>query len=180
MEQEFELKLTLKIREAEPDDAQCLHDYCFSTLPRKEVEAELAADIKKMGKGEIHRLVAVAGDYPIGNIRLEFTKYGDPELAQVEELAVAPPFRGLDVADKLMECISNIAREKGVKTLQVQLQRSESRVVNYYKEQGFSEPPYVTLHKQLEEVEAEETEEIEENNEAEQEGEQQLLVGDEQ
>ena len=62
MEQEFELKLTLKIREAEPDDAQWLHDYCFSTLPAKEVEEELSSDIKKMGKGEIHRLVAVAGD----------------------------------------------------------------------------------------------------------------------
>ena len=111
---------------------------------------------------------------------MEFNKYGDPELAQIEELAVAPPFRGLDVADKLMECISNVAREKGVKNLQVQPQRSESRVVNYYKEQGFTEPPYVTLHKKLEEAEVEETEEIEEENESKQEGEQQLLVGDEQ
>ncbi|HIE26755.1 TPA: GNAT family N-acetyltransferase [Candidatus Poribacteria bacterium] len=180
MEQEFELKLTLKIREAKPDDAQWLHDYCFSTLPRKEVEEELSSDIEKMGKGEVHRLVAVAGDYTIGNIRLEFNKYGDPELAQIEELAVAPPFRGLDVADKLMECISDVAREKGVKTLQVQPQRSESRVVNYYKKQGFTEPPYVTLYKQLEEAGVEETEEIEEESASKQEGEQQLLVGDEQ
>ncbi|MFQ6039904.1 MAG: GNAT family N-acetyltransferase [Candidatus Poribacteria bacterium] len=179
MEQEFELKLTLKIREAEPNDAQWLHDYCFSTLPEKEVEEELLSDIEKMGKGEVHRLVAVAGDYTIGNIRLEFNKYGDPELAQIEELAVAPPFRGLDVADKLMECISDVAREKGVKTIQVQPQRSESRVVNYYKKQGFTEPPYVTLYKQLEEVEVEETEEIKEGSASKQEGEQQLLVGDE-
>ena len=180
MEQEFELKATLKVREAEPDDAQWLHYYCFSTLPEKEVEEELSSDIEKMGKGEIHRLVAIAGGYPIGNIRLEFNKYGDPELAQVEELAVAPPFRGLDVANKLMECISDLAREKGVKTLQVQPQRSESRVVSYYKDQGFTEPLYVTLHKQLEEEEVEEVEEIEEAKEPKQEGEQQLLVGDEQ
>lgn len=179
MEQEFELKATLKVREAEPDDAKWLHYYCFSTLPEKEVEEELSSDIEKMGKGEVHRLVAVAGDYTIGNIRLEFNKYGDPELAQIEELAVAPPFRGLDVADKLMECISNVAREKGVKNLQVQPQRSESRVVNYYKKQGFTEPPYVTLYKQLEETEVEEMEEIEEESASKQEGEQQLLVGDE-
>jgi predicted N-acetyltransferase YhbS len=128
-------------------------------------------------------LVAVAGGYPIGNIRLEFNKYGDPELAQLEELAVAPPFRGLHVADRLTECISNVAREKGVKILQVQPQRSESRVVNYYQGQDFTEPPYITLQKQLEETEfeeeVEEVEDIEEAEEPKQEGEQQLLVGDE-
>ncbi|MBC8232952.1 GNAT family N-acetyltransferase [bacterium] len=184
MEQEFELKLTLKVREAKPDDAQYLYKYCFSTIPEKEVEAELLSDIEKMGKGEIHRLVAIANDHPIGNIRLEFNKYGDPEIAQMEELAVAPPFRRVsDVADRLIECISNVAKEKGVKILQVQPQRSESRVVNYYQGQGFTEPPYVTLQKQLEEAETEdeveEPEEIEEVEEPKQEGEQQLLVGDE-
>jgi N-acetylglutamate synthase-like GNAT family acetyltransferase len=183
MEQEFELKATLKVREAEPDDAQWLHYYCFPTIPEKEIEEELSSDIEKMAKGELHRLVAVAGGYPIGNICLEFSKYGDPELAQIEELAVAPPFRGLDVADRLMECISNVAREKGVKIIQVQPQRAESKVVNYYKEQGFAEPPYVILQKHLEEIETseEEAEEIEEEvgEESKQEGEQQLLVGDE-
>ena len=148
------------------------------------MEAELLSDIEKMGKGEIHRLVAIANDHPIGNIRLEFNKYGDPEIAQMEELAVAPPFRRVsDVADRLIECISNVAKEKGVKILQVQPQRSESRVVNYYQGQGFTEPPYVTLQKQLEEAEVEEeveeAEEIEEVEEPKQEGEQQLLVGDE-
>lgn len=182
MEQEFELKLTLKVREAKPDDAQFLYKYCFSTIPEKEVEEELLSDIEKMGKGEIHRLVAVANDHPVGNIRLEFNKYGDPELAQLEELAVAPPFRrGTDVADRLIECVSKVAKEKGVKTIQVQPQRSESRVVNYYKGQGFTELPYVTLQKRLEDEEVEEVEEIEEKEgkkETKQEGEQQLLVGD--
>ncbi|MBM3234921.1 GNAT family N-acetyltransferase [Candidatus Poribacteria bacterium] len=177
MEQEFELKLTLKVREANPDDAQFLYKYCFSTIPEKEVEEELLSDIEKMGKGEIYRLVAVANDHPVGNIRLEFNKYGDPELAQLEELAVAPPFRrGTDVADRLIECVSKVAREKGVKTIQVQPQRSESRVVSYYKGQGFTEPPYVTLQKRLEEEE--DAEEIEGKKETKQEGEQQLLVGD--
>jgi N-acetylglutamate synthase-like GNAT family acetyltransferase len=184
MEQEFELKAILKVREAKSDDAQWLHYYCFSTIPEREVEEELRSDIEKMDKGEVHRLVAVAGGYPIGNIRLEFNKYGDPELAQLEELAVAPPFRGLDVANRLMECISNVAREKGVKILQVQPQRSETRVVSYYQGQGFTEPPYITLQKQLEEAEVEEeveeAEDIEETEEPKQEGEQQLLVGDEQ
>jgi N-acetylglutamate synthase-like GNAT family acetyltransferase len=179
MEQEFELKLTLKVREAKPDDAQFLYKYCFSTIPEKEVEEELLSDIEKMGKGEIYRLVAVANDHPVGNIRLAFNKYGDPELAQLEELAVAPPFRrGTDVADRLIECVSKVAKEKGVKTIQVQPQRSESRVVNYYKGQGFIEPPYVTLQKRLEDEEVEEVEEIEEKKETKQEGEQQLLVGD--
>jgi N-acetylglutamate synthase-like GNAT family acetyltransferase len=179
MEQEFELKATLKVREVEPDDAKWLQYYCFSTIPEQEVEEELSSDIEKMEKGEIHRLVAIAGGYAIGNIRLEFNKYEDPELAQIEELAVAPPFRGLDVADKLMECISNVAKEKGVKILQVQPQRSESRVVNYYKGQGFTEPPYVTLQKRLENEDIDEVEENEEAKEPKQEGEQQLLVGDE-
>jgi len=181
MEQEFELKLTLKVREAKPDDAPFLYKYCFSTIPEKEVEEELLSDIEKMGKGEIHRLVAVANDHPVGNIRLEFNKYGDPELAQLEELAVAPPFRrGTDVADRLIECVSKVAKEKGVKTIQVQPQRSESRIVNYYKGQGFTEPPYVTLQKRLEDEEVEDVKEKEEKKETKQEGEQQqLLVGDE-
>lgn len=186
MEQEFVVEATLKIREVKVDDATSLHHYCFSHLPEKEVQEELASDVEKMGKGEIHRLVAVAsGEHPIGNIKLELNKYGEPELAQIEDLAVHGPFRGLGVADRLIECITQVAQEKGVNTLQVQVPRSETRVIETYKEKfKFAEPLYVTLQKTVgeeeEETEAEEeeAEEVEEEEETSEEGTQQELLTD--
>ena len=83
----------------------------------------------------------------------------------------------------MIQCITEVAQEKGVKTIQVQVPRSEERVIEVYQEQfNFAEPPYVTLQKTVgEEDEAEEEapeEEEKEEEETSKEGEQQELLTD--
>ena len=178
MDEEIKVETVLKVRDVEAGDAEALGTYCFPTLPEDQVKAELDSDLEKMKSGEVHRLVVDASGYAVGNIKLEFNKYGDPELAQIEDLAVSPPFRQFGVAAQLVASISTVAQDKGVKTIQVEADRSNTRVIESYQEWGFDERPIVTLQKQLvieeeeaESAEAEEPEETaakeEENTEAE-------------
>ncbi len=168
MDQEIKVEAVLKVRDAEAKDAEALGTYCFSTLPEEQVKAELDFDLEKMKSGEVHRLVVEASGYAIGNIRLEFNKYGAPELAQIEDLAVSPPFRRFRVAAQLVESISKVAKDKGAKTVQIEVERDNTRVIESYQEWGFAERPVVALQKQLvTEEEEEESAVVEEEQTAE-------------
>ena len=166
MDEEIKVETVLKVRDAEAKDAEALGTYCFSTLPEEQVKAELDSDLEKMKKGEVYRLVVDASGYAIGSIKLEFNKYGDPELAQIEDLAVAPPFRQFGVASQLVESISNVAKDKGVKTIQVEADRDNARVIESYQEWGFDERPVVTLQRQLAAEEEEEESAVAEEEQA--------------
>jgi len=165
MDEEIKVETVLKVRDVEAGDAESLGTYCFPTLPEEQVKAELNSDLEKMKNGEVHRLVVDASGYAVGNIKLEFNKYGDPELAQIEDLAVSPPFRQFGVASQLVASISNVAKDKGAKTIQVEADRNNTRVIESYQEWGFAERPVVTLQKQL--VTEEEEEEVAEEEPAE-------------
>ena len=89
---------------------------------------------------------------------------GDPEVAQVGDLAVSGPFRQLRVADYLIEAAQVAASENGAKTLEIELPSSETNVIQRYKDWGFVEKPLVILQKMLdaEQVEEEVEEVVEE------------------
>ena len=149
MEQEFEIKAILRIRRPTMEDAPALHTYCFSSLKPGDVEEKLRSDLEDMESGKVIRLVADAGGYAIGNIKLTLDEE-NPSVGQVSDIAVAGPFKGINVADKLMQVLSDVAKSKGVKTLEVQVHRSETRVIEAFKRWGFSEREIITLEKHLE------------------------------
>ena len=152
--QDFDLAGALKVRPAEENDATHLHTFCFPEKTKTQVTQELQADLES--DGQIHRLVAESSGYPIGQITVS-KNAGDPEVAQVGDLAVSGPFRQLGVADYLIAAAAAAAAENGAKTLEIELPSSEANVIQRYKDWGFVEKPLVVLQKALD---AEEQEEV--------------------
>ena len=72
---------------------------------------------------------------------------GDPEVAQVGNLAVSGPFRQLGVADYLMAAAEAAAAENGAKILEIELAATETNVIQRYRDWGFVEKPLVILQK---------------------------------
>ena len=157
--QDFGLTGALKVRPAEENDATHLHTFCFPEKTKTEVTQELQADLES--DGQTHRLVAESSGYPIGQITVS-KDAGDPEVAQVGNLAVSGPFRQLGVADHLIRAAEATAAENGAKTLEIELAASETNVIERYKHWGFVEKPLVILQKALDAEESEEVEAVEE------------------
>ena len=157
--QDFGLTGALKVRPAEENDATHLHTFCFPEKTKTEVTQELQADLES--DGQTHRLVAESSGYPIGQITVS-KDAGDPEVAQVGNLAVSGPFRQLGVADHLIRAAEATAAENGAKTLEIELSASETNVIDRYKDWGFVEKPLVILQKALDAEEPEEVEAVEE------------------
>lgn len=151
--QAFDLAGALKVRPAEESDAAHLHTFCFPDKTETQVTQELQADLES--DGQTTRLVAESSGYPIGQITVSKNS-GDPEVAQVGNLAVSGPFRQLGVADNLIEAAEAAAAENGAKTLEIELPSSETNVIQRYKDWGFVEKPLVILQKMLEAEEVEE------------------------
>ena len=156
--QDFDLAGALKVRPAEENDATHLHTFCFPEKTKTEVTQELQADLES--EGQTHRLVAESSGYPIGQITVS-KDAGDPEVAQVGNLAVSGPFRQLGVADHLIRAAEATAAENGAKTLEIELAASETNVIERYKHWGFVEKPLVILQKALDAEESEEVEAVE-------------------
>ena len=177
--QDFNLIGAITVRPAEEGDATYLHIYCFPERTSEQVTEELKTDLE--ADSGIHRLVADASGYPIGQITLKQNAI-NPEIAQVGNLAVAGPFRQLKVADHLMDAAAATATANGVKTLEIELAPLETSVIQRYKDWGFSEKPVVVLQKMLdaapEEEVAEEVDDTAESTkvEASGSGEQQNLL----
>lgn len=173
--QEFELKTKLKIREAKADDAEDLHLYCFPNEEFEDIKDELSSDLERMADEQVYRLVVDASGHAVANIRMERSPF-DSEVGKISRLAVAMPFRGFNIADRLVEGINELAAENEINTIQVDIPKSEEKIIEAYKRWGFSESPFVTLQK---EIEAEENEQSEEESvdESEEKEEEQLDLG---
>lgn len=148
MEQVFDITTGLKIRKAEPEDAVPLHTYCFASETLEDVEKKLKRDIERTERGEAFRFVAEMNGYAVGNILLEFDKK-NKKIAQVSQIAVAPPWRGTITADKLVDVASDVAKENNIETLQIEANRSDGKLIEKYKNWGFVEKEIIILEKKL-------------------------------
>lgn len=148
MEQAFDITAGLRIRKVSVDDATALRTYCFPSDTLEEVEKQLKQDIERMERGEMYRLVAEVNGYAIGNIQLEFDRR-NRKVAQIHKLVVTGPFRGSAIADKLVDAISEMAKQNGVETLQIEAHRSDGKIIEKYKSWGFAEKETTILEKKL-------------------------------
>jgi len=148
VEQGFDITAGLRIRKANMDDATALRAYCFPSDTLEEVEKQLKRDIERMERGEMYRLVAEVNGYAIGNIQLEFNRR-NRKVAQIHKLIVTGPFRGSAVADKLVDSVSEMAKQSGVETLQIEANRSDGKIIEKYKSWGFAEKESIILEKNL-------------------------------
>ena len=148
MEQAFDIAAGSKIRKVSMDDATALRTYCFPSDTLEEVEKQLKRDIERMERGEMYRLVAEVNGYAIGNIQLEFDRR-NRKVAQIHRLIVTGPCRGSAVADKLVDAISEMAKQSGVEVLQIEAHRSDGKIIEKYRSWGFAEKEAIILEKNL-------------------------------
>ena len=148
MEQAFDVSAGLKIRKASVDDATALSTYCFPSDTLEQVEKQLKRDIEKMERGEMYRLVAEINGYAIGNIQLEFDRK-NRKVAQIHKLIVTGPFRGSAVADRLVDAVSEMAKQSGVEIVQIEAHRSDGKIIEKYKSWGFEEKDTIILERNI-------------------------------
>ena len=148
MEQAFEIAAGLRVRKVNLDDATALSTYCFPSDTLEEVEKQLKKDMERMERGEMYRLVAEVNGYAVGNIQLEFDRK-NRKVAYIHKLIVTGPFRGTAVADKLVDAISDLAKQSGVKMLHIEAQRSDGKIIEKYRSWGFAEKDTVILERKL-------------------------------
>jgi N-acetylglutamate synthase-like GNAT family acetyltransferase len=148
VEQAFDIAAGLRIRKASIDDATALRTYCFPSDTLEQVEKQLKRDIERIERGEMYRLVAEVNGYAVGNIQLEFERR-NRKVAQIHRLIVTGPFRGSAVADRLVDAISEVAKQSGVEVLQIEAQRSDGKIIEKYKSWGFAEKETIILEKEL-------------------------------
>ena len=149
MEQGFDITAGLKIRKVTMDDATALSSYCFPSDTLEETEKQLEQDMERMERGDLFRLVAEVNGYAIGNIQLEFNKGKHKKVAQIHKLIVTGPFRGSTVADRLVEAISEMAKQSGVNTIQLEANRADGKIIEKYKSWGFEEKETIILERKL-------------------------------
>ena len=157
---DFDLRGTLNVRSANEDDANHLQTYCFPEKTKEQVADELKTDLA--ADSQTSRLVADASGYAVGHITVKQHPLND-EVGQISDLAVSGPFRLLGVADHLIEAAEAAAAENGLKILEIELAPADTPVIQRYKDWGFSEKPIVTLQKNLNAEEDDDT--AEEENE---------------
>jgi len=148
VEQAFDITAGMRIRKVTIDDATALRTYCFPSNTLEEAEKKLKQDIERMERGEMYRLVAEVNGYAVGNIQLDFDRK-DRKVAQIHKLIVTGPFRGSAVADRLVDAISEIAKQSGVKEIQIEASRSDGKIIEKYKSWGFEEKETIILEKKL-------------------------------
>jgi len=148
VEQAFEITAGLRIRKVSLDDATALSTYCFPSDTLEQVEKQLKKDIEQMERGEMYRLVAEVNGYAVGNIQLEFDKK-NRKVAYIHKLIVTGPFRGTAVADKLVDAISDLAKQSSVKMLHIEAQRSDGKIIEKYKSWGFAQKDTIILERKL-------------------------------
>lgn len=149
MEQGFDITAGLKIRKVTMDDATALSSYCFPSDTLEETEKQLEKDMERMERGDLFRLVAEVNGYAIGNIQLEFNKGKRKKVAQIHKLIVTGPFRGSTVADRLVEAISEMAKQSGVEMIQLEANRADGKIIEKYKSWGFEEKETIILERKL-------------------------------
>ena len=147
-DQAFEFSEKLEFRPMKDDDVQDLQTYCFSNKTIDEIKEEINQDLDRIEKGEVFRIIADAGGHAIGQVRIERAT-AQSTVANVGDLYVSGPFRAFGVSAKLIESAVEMANENGIETLEIEVMKSDTAIIEAYRNWGFEERPTITLQKTI-------------------------------
>ncbi|MBB14316.1 hypothetical protein CMK22_03540 [Candidatus Poribacteria bacterium] len=147
-DQAFEFSAKLEFRPMKDDDVQDLQTYCFSNKTIDEIKEEINQDLDRIEKGEVFRIIADAGGHAIGQVRIERATV-QSTVANVGDLYVSGPFRAFGVSAKLIESAVEMANENGIETLEIEVMKSDTAIIEAYRNWGFEERPTITLQKKI-------------------------------
>ena len=129
-----------KIRHAELDDAPSLQRNCLSANTIDEVRRFLEKDVEEMKRGNKARLVADVEGEAIGNLEIFFSRHSlSYHTAGVSTVVVNPRYRRRGIAMKLVESALNVAKEKNIEIVKIDVEAKNTPAVKLYTKAGFKQ-----------------------------------------
>ncbi|MFQ6015223.1 MAG: GNAT family N-acetyltransferase [Anaerolineae bacterium] len=123
----------IEIRPVTLDDLPALQANCFLQSTLAEVENYLLWCLQQIKKGRMVRLVATVNGEAVANAQL----FISGRKAEIGSLVVNERFRKRGIARQLIETLTEIARQCGVRTLEIGARKSDQAVSAFYQRMGF-------------------------------------------
>lgn len=125
----------LSFRTARPEDLSALYHTCYSHYALPYFDAGFQRILREQTDGRTIQLVAeAAGQGTIGSGQL--VRYTDAR-AEIADLAVAPTWRGQGVGTALIQVLTRIAWEVGIRRLEIGATEDNCRALALYERLGF-------------------------------------------
>ena len=127
------------------DDVTYIYDF-LCDLEEQSLDTELFKTIfrKNLQNPDCHHLVAFQGQQCIGYISMhsQWLLHHCNKVGEIQELYVAPPYRGLGVGSALIQAIEQIAANEGVLHIEVTANQKRQRTHQFYENIGFTKTHY--------------------------------------
>lgn len=129
---------------ARPDEAEAVTELLAAQLAEHDIPLTrelLAEGVRRALADQSHALILVArrNGSPVGVAYLSFgwiLERGG-EAMYIEELYVVPELRGREVGRTLLEAALDVARARGCRSVELEVERSHARAANLYARAGF-------------------------------------------
>ena len=132
--------IIVKIRLAKLEDTPSLQRNCFSQRTRDCVMNLLKNDSVEMEKGSKVKLVADVNGEAIGTLSIDFGRDPwTPHVAEISNVIVNRDFRRKGIATKMIESALEIAKEKKIKIVKVEIESKNIAASNLYNKTGFKD-----------------------------------------
>ena len=122
-----------EIRPMRMDDADALHQNCFSKMSNEETAQHLAWSVAEAARGRHVHLVVDNGE-AVANGELSIT--GDR--AEIANLVVRASEQGRGLGTALIRALTEAAQARDVRTLEIGVRSADARTRALYEGQGFS------------------------------------------
>ena len=126
-------RLAITIRRVRSSDASALQRHCFPDQALWEVQGYLIWCERQAAKGQMVRLVAEVSGEAMANAQLTLRR----DWAEIGSLVVAEGWRRQGIATRLIEALTEIARQQGVRALEIGVSQSAPGVQRLYRSLGF-------------------------------------------
>jgi ribosomal protein S18 acetylase RimI-like enzyme len=126
------VELSVHIRPAEREDLDALEWFGQQRTLRSHIEEVL----DRREREETELLVAVANDFPVGRIGIDYTRR--PGKALLWSFAVIPNLQGLGIGTSLVHEAESRARERGLAVLEIDAGKDNPRARALYERLGYT------------------------------------------
>ena len=138
----------ISVRAASPDDAALVHrltlDAWTGTVAADSTLYDETTETVERVLAEGGALILEVGGVPAGCVRY-LPVAGDERCWEVKRLGVSRARRGRGLGLLLMEAVESLARERGVRRIQLGVRRDQPRLLAFYAAQGYRDDPSVRL-----------------------------------
>ena len=113
---------------------ELLDDYLFARYP---AEARHILDLNQLAQPSIVLLIARVDGVAIGCGAVRFMVDADPPYAEIKRMFVHPDYRGRGIAKSIIDCLENVARERGLSLIRLETGIHQPEANGLYERAGY-------------------------------------------